>query len=180
MVVKGDKMKYKIDEKGRYLKGTHPSPLTEFKKGDFLGNKHPMWNGGKYYNSAGYVLVYLPEHPGKDCRGYFREHRLVMEKHLGRYLDKKEVIHHINGIKDDNRIENLVLCRTNAEHMQSHTLKVWSRKHTKCIDCGCSSLKHEGLGLCIKCYRRIRHARENNNNNDSKYNGRDSWKNGRK
>jgi len=72
------------------------------------GNRHWKWTNGRTLKN-GYWLILSSNHPFKNARGYVYEHRLVMEKHLGRYLKKEEIIHHINGIKTDNRIENLYL-----------------------------------------------------------------------
>jgi len=84
-----------------------------------LGENHPNWKGGKTINK-GYVSIYLPSHPFAWHKKYIQEHRLVVEKHLGRYLTKKEVIHHINSIKNDNRPENLYLFDTNRKHLKFH------------------------------------------------------------
>lgn len=69
---------------------------------------------------GGYVFIYAPDHPGSN-RGYVQEHRLVMEKSIGRYLYKHENVHHINEITDDNRIENLQLM-TIGDHSRHHSL----------------------------------------------------------
>ena len=72
------------------------------------GEKHWNWNGGKMLLS-GYVYLKAVDHPYKNSAQRVAEHRLVMEKKLGRYLTTNEEVHHINGNKTDNRIENLEL-----------------------------------------------------------------------
>jgi len=57
-------------------------------------------------NHLGYIRILAPNHP-KAVKGYVLEHRLVMEQVLGRYLESTEMVHHRNGIRHDNRVENL-------------------------------------------------------------------------
>jgi hypothetical protein len=93
------------------------------------GAKHPLF-GKKGKEAAnyktgrtthnGYILILLPEHPNANKKGYFPEHRLVAEKELKRFLLKEERIHHINGIKNDNRPENLYLFENENEHQVYH------------------------------------------------------------
>jgi hypothetical protein len=84
-----------------------------------FGELSPKWKGGKK-SCNGYILEYKPEHPYCKYGFYVYKHRLVMEEYLGRYLTIEERIHHINGIKDDNRIENLMLFKNESEHQKYH------------------------------------------------------------
>ena len=68
----------------------------------------------------GYIHIKKHNHPSADSNNYIPEHRLVMEKNIGRYLTKKEIVHHINEIRDDNRIENLLLLPNRSAHGKLH------------------------------------------------------------
>lgn len=81
-----------------------------------------FWKGGRVVDKDGYVLLHAPEHPFSTKAGYVREHRLVMEAVIGRYLAPQEVVDHRNGQKSDNRPSNLRLFGSNAEHLRA-TLK---------------------------------------------------------
>lgn len=83
----------------------------------------------KYARGDGYIAVKI------GIRQYQLEHRLVMERHIGRSLDTDEHVHHINGVRDDNRIENLEVM-SNAEHQRLHDhLDVMRPKRTVELTC---------------------------------------------
>lgn len=91
-----------------------------------IGKYHPSWKGGRLTNGKKYVWIYSPNHPfalkGKEGgKGYVIEHRLVMEKKLGRYLKPSEIVHHIDGNRKNNNIKNLELT-TNSKHISLHRL----------------------------------------------------------
>ena len=91
--------------------------LNAKRTGPKSAERHPDWNGGVTYRK-GYRYLYTPEHPNAINGRYVAEHRLVMENKLGRYLDRSEVVHHIDGNATNNSESNLMLFGSNAEHLK--------------------------------------------------------------
>lgn len=88
-----------------------------------MGDKNPNWKNGRRKHMSGYVFILSKSHPFCNAKGYVFEHRLVLEKYLKRYLNAKETTHHINGIKNDNRVENLMLFINHSAHTTYHNNK---------------------------------------------------------
>jgi hypothetical protein len=86
----------------------HSARLTRY--GDPLGKPESRRsNGNGYIDRNGYIILYAPENPNSSKTGKLMEHRMVMSNFIGRTLYKDETVHHKNGIRNDNRIENLEL-----------------------------------------------------------------------
>jgi len=85
------------------------------------GQASPNWKGGKEITKAGYVRLWI----SRDER--VLEHRRLMENHLGRKLNRDEVVHHINGNNSDNRLANLQLT-TFSEDIRRHNLARYARR----------------------------------------------------
>jgi len=84
------------------------------------GKLNPNWKGGRCINGQGYVFLWMPEHPYKNKDNQVAEHRLVVEKVIGRFLKPSECVHHNNENVQDNRKRNLVACENNSYHMLLH------------------------------------------------------------
>lgn len=116
---------------GQYIKG-HPQSntgRTHLKKGIIpwntgkpLSEEHKEkdrrghWKNGTMIDTRGYRLIYIKPHK------YKAEHRLIVEKQIGRELHTWEIIHHINQNRLDNRIDNLQIV-TMAEHRKLHKIR---------------------------------------------------------
>lgn len=115
------------DERSRdWMKQLRPTQVKE---------NHPNWIGGKYRSKEGYIYCIAKDHPHAVDNGYVLEHRLVMERHLGRYLKPDEIVHHIDRRKDNNNLSNLILFANHSEHAKHHNLgKAFSQPGCELIE----------------------------------------------
>jgi uncharacterized protein (DUF1330 family) len=113
----------------RFIRGHNSNVKINFKQIGLTGEEHPSWRGGTCKHSKGYILIWKKDHPYCDVRGYVPEHRLIIEKNLGRYLTKEEDVHHINGNKKDNRLENLELLSHGEHSRRTNSKSAWTDEY---------------------------------------------------
>lgn len=105
--------------------------LLRSKQGKSSGPNSPGWRGGRFV-AHGYVHLYMPDHHLANPKGYVREHRLVWEQANGKRLTPDTSVHHLNGIKYDNRPENLIAL-PNTEHSKTHS-KVYYKARIRALE----------------------------------------------
>lgn len=110
------------------LKGVMKPNKTSFKKGNIpwiigkemlRGERHPNWKGGRLFTNMGYIQIYSPDHPFATKQGYVLEHRLVVEKQIGRYLKPEEISHHLKA-KNNNQPNMLMVFVNHSAHRRFH------------------------------------------------------------
>jgi hypothetical protein len=104
-----------IDNGHKYGRPNLPDTRPPHWANAIRGPNNPQWKGG-WTTKSGYIYIYMPDHPFANGDSYVAEHRLIMEKHLNRHLTPDEVVHHINGLRWDNRIENLEVLDKHKHH----------------------------------------------------------------
>lgn len=105
-------LRWRLEHAGFKLRSRGEAIKLAFDRGrrkhhSYKGNLHPNWKGGRYKTNHGYIKIWMPEHP-RARNSTVWEHLLVWEQHNGQSLPEGWVIHHLNGVRDDNRPENLV------------------------------------------------------------------------
>lgn len=111
LLTKESREKSGYARRGRKFTEEHRRNIAKAKTLHGPGHRKPREDG--------YISVYYPEHPSATKDGYVMEHRLLMEKKIGRLLEKDEVVHHKNHNRKDNRLDNLQLM-TFKEHAALH------------------------------------------------------------
>lgn len=114
---KGKHLEYMIGNTFGFKKGQKAWNKGK-KLPQFSGKRNPNWRGGKHIYNTGYVFIFKPKHPFA-CNGYVYEHRLIIEKIIGRHLLPKEKCHHL-GAKNDNRPNMLMTFISQSAHIRFH------------------------------------------------------------
>lgn len=118
----GRKHSKKSNEKNRISHiGKKHSEETKIKirNSSLKGKNSRSWKGGIYIDR--YIHIYEPSHPFAHHNGYVYQHRIIIEKIIGRFLNPIEVIHHIDEIKTNNSLNNLIAFTSKSAHIRFHS-----------------------------------------------------------
>lgn len=113
---------------------------------------------GSRVDALGYVRIRVPNHPrGWGSKSDMTEHSVVMERSIGRFLDKGECVHHIDGNRQNNVLSNLQLMSV-GDHGTHHHPK---EPRGPCSSCGANEstrfVRTGGTDFCWKCYLKSRY-----------------------
>lgn len=110
---------HKTNSRQGHIKGVPHLYIKGHYSFRYKGDKHTQWKGGIHLNAYGYRCLYKPGHHRAINNRVF-EHILVVEEVLGKPMPRGTVVHHINGVANDNQHSNLVLCQDEAYHRLIH------------------------------------------------------------
>jgi hypothetical protein len=105
------------------------------------------------FKPLGYYYLRSPNHPNAGSTERIAEHRWIMEKHLGRFLDRNEVVHHKDHNRSNNDIDNLELMTAKQHRAHHNKDKTYSLE--ECPDCGKTTKLRNGKN-CHNCYLKER------------------------
>lgn len=118
-----------LSRKGHKLTKEQKEAVSKANKGRRKRSDYEF-GGHEKLRDDGYVKVYVPDHPHCTKDGYVMKHILIIERDIGRYLNPGECVHHINHIRNDNRVENLRLM-TIHDHMSMHMKERYANRRSK-------------------------------------------------
>lgn len=120
----------------------------------------------KYEMANGYRVIYMPTHPMADGSGFVYEHRLIASQKLGRLLSEEETVHHIDGNRLNNNVDNLMIFKTKADHTAFHNGRkaILIGETYVCEDMGSqnicpickTNIKDSKATMCLNCYKQLR------------------------
>jgi len=123
-----------------YVKGQPTRFVLGHANRGHIRERSANWRGGRKRSDGGYIEIRKPEHPRAGPAGYVKEHILVMEDMIGRFVVSPEEVHHIDRDRANNIPENLSLCKNNFEHKLLHR---WMEAREAC--------GHDDWRKCVYC-----------------------------